>query len=226
MQTAVVDADERRSSDDPWDWAQGGSGREAVQVWLDANDLEIRDRSPRPVPARSQEARPIVESWEEVLPSPFDDAGPMSRERHSRHVMEVWRAHGRKVVRDMPQWAIDIISEHEPSSAVSIRALLAAPPRPGVSEATSPQPEVLVALAGIMTCRSVFEGAEACPWLTPFLPSLRPNKRLHGRPSASKELSMACSLKHDAHASGQKFDIDSRVTALINWRVPNWWARQ
>jgi hypothetical protein len=65
------------------------------------------------------------ETWEHVLPPPFDDARTMSPSRHARHVMDVWRCHGRKVVRDMPQWAIDIISEHEPSSADRIRALLA-----------------------------------------------------------------------------------------------------
>ena len=90
--------------------------RAAVQVWLDANDLEIRDRSPQPLLPKSPKTdAPILETakpteqvariewdegaWQEVLPESFEDyreqQGPRaSRERHALHVVGVWRAAG------------------------------------------------------------------------------------------------------------------------------------
>jgi hypothetical protein len=85
-------------------------------------------------------------TWGDVLPDPYEDYcklfGPQSREDHARHVMSVWEANGSKIVRDMPQWAIDIISDHEPAFAERLHALRNPPPQPEVSEPPSPQPEV------------------------------------------------------------------------------------
>jgi hypothetical protein len=119
----------------------------AVRAWRHAFDFDHKVREPA-------ERVPRVEwdkgTWEEVLPEPYEEfieaLGAMaSREDHARCVMRVSDANGSRIVKDIPNWAKDIIAERDPTFADRFRALEDQSSPQNVSEHSSPQPEVLVA---------------------------------------------------------------------------------
>lgn len=123
--------------------------RAAVNLWLRDNRLELRDGALLPIAAAIpnvksttiEKKKPVARhlrwdnrSWKEVRLYSFQEwlalQGPLQKqlggdpEMHALELMYDWRDYGYPIVRDMPQWAIDIISERSRTFADDLLLLI------------------------------------------------------------------------------------------------------
>lgn len=137
--------------------------RAAVNLWLRANKMELRNGvpqqtapEPRHLLAPNIAAPNLVRriewdkrSWEEARLSTFTEIEEalngfgvkVTRKGHVRQVMIDWRRQRCPMIQDMPQWATDILSEHAPGFAADLRELLARDAEPRPAELMPPLPE-------------------------------------------------------------------------------------
>ena len=123
--------------------------RAAVNLWLRDSRLELRDGAPLPIAAAIpnvksatiEKKKPVARhtrwdnrSWKEVRLYSFQEwcalQGPLQKqlggdpEMHALELMYDWRDYGHPIVRDMPQWAIDIISKRSQTFADDLLLLI------------------------------------------------------------------------------------------------------